>query len=134
MKLLHVIANNFKNFNDSFEIDFYHDRFIYRYKTIKKTQTVLLSPMLCTAYMPCPSFIHGMVSCMTDNIEACTHQGISEAEVRIEAGISGNSKLRASDNHLLIHKCQIQDDLHDLHKGAREIAHILKDEHSHNTI
>lgn len=36
MKLLHVIANNFKNFNDSFEIDFYHDRFIYRYKTIKK--------------------------------------------------------------------------------------------------
>ena len=36
MKLLHVIANNFKNCNDSFEIDFYHDRFIYRYKTIKK--------------------------------------------------------------------------------------------------
>ena len=71
---------------------------------------------------------------MTDNIEACTYQGITEAEVRIEAGISGNSKLRASDNHLLIHKCQIQDDLHDLHKGAREIAHILKDEHSHNTI
>lgn len=28
----------------------------------------------------------------------------------------------------------IQDDLHDLHKEAREIAHILKDEHSHNTI
>ena len=27
MKLLHVIANNFKNFNDSFEIDFYHDGF-----------------------------------------------------------------------------------------------------------
>lgn len=43
MKLLHVIANNFKNFNDSFEIDFYHDGFIYRYETIKKTQTVLLS-------------------------------------------------------------------------------------------
>ena len=42
MKLLHVIANNFKNFNDSFEIDFYHDGFIYRYETIKKTQTVLL--------------------------------------------------------------------------------------------
>ena len=36
MKLLHVIANNFKNFNDSFEIDFYHDGFIYRYETIKK--------------------------------------------------------------------------------------------------
>ena len=36
MKLLHVIANNFKNFNDSFEIDFYYERFIYRYKTIKK--------------------------------------------------------------------------------------------------
>ena len=103
MKLLHVIANNFKNFNDSFEIDFYHDGFIYRYETIKKTQTVLLSPILCTAYKPCPSFIHGMVSCMTDNIEACTHQGITEAEVRIEAGISGNSKLSASDNHFRIH-------------------------------
>ena len=36
MKLLHVIANNFKNFNDSFEIDFYHDGFICRYETIKK--------------------------------------------------------------------------------------------------
>ena len=40
---------------------------------------------------------------MTDNIEACTHQGITEAEVCIEAGISGNSKLSASDNHLRIH-------------------------------
>ena len=40
MKLLHVIANNFKNFNDSFEIDFYHDRFIYRYKTIKNADSI----------------------------------------------------------------------------------------------
>ena len=68
---------------------------------------VLLFPMLCTAYKPCPPFIHGMVCGMTDNIEACTHQGITEAEVCIEAGISGNSKLRSPDNYLLIHKCQI---------------------------
>ena len=43
MKLLHVIANNFKNCNDSFEIDFYHDRFIYRYKTIKKNADSIAS-------------------------------------------------------------------------------------------
>ena len=49
MKLLHVIANNFKNFNDSFEIDFYHDRFIYRYKTIKKNaDSIALSNALHT--------------------------------------------------------------------------------------
>lgn len=43
MKLLHVIANNFKNFNDSFEIDFYHDGFIYRYETILKNADSIAS-------------------------------------------------------------------------------------------
>ena len=43
MKLLHVIANNFKNFNDSFEIDFYHDGFICRYETIKKNADSIAS-------------------------------------------------------------------------------------------
>ena len=40
------------------------------------------------------------------------------------------------EEHPEIHEEEkaIQDDLHDLHKEAREIAHILKDEHSHNTI
>ena len=43
MKLLHVIANNFKNCNDSFEIDFYHDGFIYRYETILKNADSIAS-------------------------------------------------------------------------------------------
>ena len=55
MKLLHVIANNFKNFNDSFEIDFYHDRFIYRYKTIPRMVTCGYCSFQCCAQLISPA-------------------------------------------------------------------------------
>ena len=56
MKLLHVIANNFKNFNDSFEIDFYHDGFIYRYETIKKRRQYC--SLQCCAQLISPAVLY----------------------------------------------------------------------------
>ena len=69
---------------------------------------IIIFPEVLTIHQPLLPFIKGMVGGMENHIKSGIYQSIPQFKGSVEAGISCDSQLLSSQNHLLVHQGQIR--------------------------